>query len=241
MDTKTLTGGIEVSAQDSDEDKLNLYFDIVNEHSINVQNQITDNYLENNTAVQDNIAHSPLTITVNGLIGELVYSPPEATYIDQYISNGINNSAKYLSQAVGQKLGALPALLPPVSNAMQLARNKEDLITDSIKRYKKILMPTTQNRLREVYSKLMSLRNNNTAFIVKTPFATFENMYIQSLTLTQGNENFTGDISITLKELRFTEVSTTAIDEKTKAQYNAIARAKVENNGKMQGETVSGF
>ena len=52
---------------------LILYFDIIQEHSINLQSQITDNWLENNSPVNDHIANSPLIISLKGISGELIY------------------------------------------------------------------------------------------------------------------------------------------------------------------------
>ena len=75
-----LTGGVSVTIQDVQREFINnnvgYYFDIIREHSVSIQNQITDNYLENNTAVQDHIAHSPITVTLGGLAGEVYFTPP---------------------------------------------------------------------------------------------------------------------------------------------------------------------
>ena len=57
----------------------------------------------------------------------------------------------------------------------------------------------------------------------------------QSLTLKQGNQLYVTDIEMTLKQLRFSNVTTTAADKNVMAQYNAYARAQVENNGIAQG------
>lgn len=246
--TKLLEGNISVVSQDTMSDNIHLYFDIINEHSITIQNQITDNWLENNTAIQDHIAHSPITVTVSGLIGELIYVPPPTSYIEEkgmsYLKKGWNKATGLIKneklRTGTNKLGELTVLLPPVSNAMQVARNASLYIEASIERYKKIFVPVEDRlRLEQVYSNLLTLRNNNRAFRVLTPFKELDNMYIQSLSFRQGNENYVGDISITLKELRFTDVEKTGVDEEVMAKYNAYARAKVQNNGKAQGKQVS--
>ena len=85
-----LTGGISVTVmEDSTPNNLiGVYFDIIQSHSVSIQNQITDNYLENNTAVQDHIAHAPLTVTLSGISAELVYESPRS--ITDAVYKGVN-------------------------------------------------------------------------------------------------------------------------------------------------------
>lgn len=84
-DTLVLAGGVTVSRkadksirypEQMPDPRIALYFDTIEEHTLNIQNQITDNYIENNTSIQDHIAHAPITISMRGLIGEVVYKPP---------------------------------------------------------------------------------------------------------------------------------------------------------------------
>lgn len=247
--TQTLQGGISVLTPiDYISNFRGAYFDIINDHTIDIQNQITDNYLENNTAIQDHIAHSPIMVTVSGIVGELVYEPAELTR-----DNALESAQKSTKVSTLNKLSQLTSLLPPVSNAMQIARNLYDYGEASVNRYIGIVKSFSNSnngdfgvslrgeerisKLNQVFKNLLELRNNNIALTVETPFDTFENMYIQSLTFKQGNENYIGDISITLKQLRFADTTTTKADEKVMSQYNAWARANVENNGKAQGKS----
>lgn len=250
--TQVLTGGVAmtIAQKDTIGNFAGAYFDTILEHSISVQNQITDNWLENNTAVQDHIAHSPIIVTLRGLIGECTYVPND---LDR--NNALKGAQQETKLSPLNKLSQLEFLLPPVSNAMQVARNINDYVTASIDRYKAVwtsfnnrngveldaMTATAHNapKLKGIFNILLELRNNNASFTVETPFKKFENMYIQSLSFRQGNENYVGDISITLKELRFTDVEKTKADEKVMAKYNAYARAKEQNNGKAQGKQVS--
>lgn len=215
------------------------YFDIITSHGINIQNQITDNYLENNTAVQDHIAHAPIMITLGGMSGEL-------KYVEPIVKNDI-------AASIISKLGFLAFITPSVSNVTQLAMNIYNYADSSINRYSNIakkfattknplnalfgLTPTLkETRLQEIFRKLKLLRDTNTALVVNTPYATFENMYIQSLTLRQENVNYTTDIELTLKQLQFAEVRFDKVDETVMSKYNAIAQAKAEDNGKMNSK-----
>ena len=253
-DTTTLYGAIAYTVQD--EDVLNpiaiFYFDIVKEHSISVQNQITDNWVENNTAIQDHIAHSPIEVTLSGLAGELVYKPAEMDNTAELLDTAKNNT----TPGKFDKLRKLEVLLPQVSNLEQIARNAWDYGKATFDRYKGIIQSfknsnnpmnafygesgeNKETRLQKIYRQLLELRNVNAPMVVDTPYNRFTDMYIQSITLRQGEENYITDIEVSFKQLRFSTVTTTKADEKVMAQYNAWARAQEENHGTTQGKNKS--
>lgn len=212
----------------SSEKNVGYYFDIVEEHSLSIQNQITDNFLENNTAVQDHIAHNPITVSLNGLSGEIIFEQPN--WILNQTAQGYNNVPT-------DKLQILPALIPQVDNVTQIAKNTIQYVESSYKRYEKIIKRFTNQsvkttRLKQIYRDLKGLSDSNIALFVVTPYATFENMYIQSITLRQGNENYITDVGVTLKQVQYANVGVTEADQNVLAKYNEFARAKVENNGK---------
>jgi hypothetical protein len=254
----TLYGGL-VTWADSEvlDNNLAIYFDVITDHSISISNNITVNYLENNTAIQDAIAHAPIECSINGMIGELVYVPSTSNgrflnSLYKRINDKINLKAigankingEYRDYVVTDKLSALGQLFPPVDNLTQLAKNTAVYIEDTIDRYKKIYKNFKRNindktRLQTVYETLKKLRDTNTALIVTTPFTILENMYITSLELNQGNENHMANISVSLKELNFTDIKVTAADQNVLAKYNAATQAQVENNGKADGNKTA--
>lgn len=221
-----------------------LYFDVIMEHSVSIQNQITDNYLENNTAIQDHIAKSPIVVSLRGLSGELVYTPP--TIALDYLYDVANTplKTKFTNNRVAtDKLTVIPALLPPVDNVTQLAKNAVQYAEASVTRYVKIINNFTsqlqrQTRLKQIYNDLIELRNSNTLMTVETPYDVFFDMAIQSITLRQGNQLHITDIELTLKQINYATTKTTKANEQVLAQYNATARAEVENCGKAQGVNV---
>ena len=235
---------------------LNYYFDVVTEHSLSLQNQITDNWVESNTAIQDHIAQSPLIITLRGLSAfkNLTYTAGEAE----------SDAEKLLAEAKQRnsiqdksaKLTALSVLFPEVSNITQLAMNVQDYVNASKKRYKGIIdkflnnnspmdvatgaePDFKENRLWEIYRKLSTLRSLNTAFLVATPFGVYENMYIQSLILRQGENNYVTDIELTMKQINFADVITTKADKNVLAQLANLQRAIEANKGNTQGTKQS--
>lgn len=249
MSTQTplLQGGASITAQEAEQNTLDynvgVYFDIIQEHSVSIQNQITDNYIENNTAIQDHIAKSPLVISLRGLSGELVYKPPTKALDFLYNTANTFLQSKYTDERVAtDKLTAIPALLPPVDNVTQMAKNAVQYVEASVNRYVKIVKNFTssldrETRLQEIYNKFIRLRESDTLLRVETPYKTFDNMVIQSLTLRQGDLNYITDIELTLKQINYATTYTTKPDESVMAKYNAIQRTEEANHGKAQGIT----
>lgn len=241
----TLKGGVTVTRKEpksirreKPDNRIGFYFDILNEHSLSIQNSITDNYIENNTSIQDYIAQAPITISLRGMIGEVVYVPP---------MNALNKIDSAFAQRFGttitDKLGPITALLPSVSNITQAARNAVQYAEASYRRYKKIINSfgegtTRLTRLENVYDHLRNLRDNNDLLIVETPYQVFDNMAIQSITLRQGNTKYSSDIEITLKQINYASTRTTEPNEDVMAKYNATQRTEEANHGKAQGVNV---
>lgn len=249
-----LSGGIQLSVSTGSSSAIgtNYFFDSIQEHSISLQSNITDNFVENNTSIQDHIAKPPVIITLRGLIGELVYTPPGAiiNFFKDNLDNFLNrvnlgsfsvDGFQITNVLSAEKLSALPQFYPPVDNITQLAKNAAQYIESSVRRYDKIVKNFLTNedykmsRLTQVYLDLAELRNANALMIATTPYTSFNNMAIQSVMLRQGNEKYISDIEITLKQMNFAETQTTKPDETVMAKYNAYARAQEANNGKAQG------
>lgn len=237
-----LLKGAVAKSEDKD-NQVAIYFDIIQEHSITMTSQITDNWMENNTVINDHIANQPLTVGLRGLSGEVVYVPSTTNGVLNTLYNAANSLSKNTAIKT-DKLGVIAQLIPPVDNITQLAKNAITYVEASYKRYDKIisnfLSPTAkQTRLKTIYQKLSNAWETKTAFVVETPYSTFDNMYIQSLILRQDNQEFITDIEISMKQVNFTDTLTTAADEAVLAKYNGYQRAEVSNKGKVQGITPS--
>lgn len=254
----TLFGGLITWAEnDAIDNNLAVYFDVITDHQISISNSITDNYLENNTAIQDVIAHAPIECSINGMIGELVYVP--STNNSKFLGrayDAINAKidlkkigadkikGEYRDYVTTDKLSTIGQLLPPVDNLTQLAKNVAVYAEDTINRYQKIYKNLKRNindktRLQSVYEALKSLRDTNTSVIVTTPFTTLYNMYFTSIEFNQGNENHAASLNVSLKELKFTDIKMTDPDKNVLAKYNALTQAEVEANGKADGKSES--
>lgn len=226
------------------------YFDIITSHSVTIQNNMTDNFLENNTAVQDHIAHMPIQVTLSGISGEVVYKPSRMDKnapfdlskvglgrLNTPLNNFYNNVNSRFSP-ITNKLSPISVITPQSSNVTQLAKNIYNYSGQSVNRYVKVAksivgsITNRETRLKEIFRKFSILRSANTPLIVTTPYYEFQNMYIQSITLRQDEMNFTTDIELSLKQLQFANVQYTEADKNVMAMYNSYAQAKTSENGK---------
>lgn len=260
-EVKTLTGGVSVEAQTAE--SFTSVFEtwssdqIINEHSVTISNQITDNWVENNTSIQDHIAQSPVEITVKGIVGEKVYTNSQMQKDrDELLKAAITQDNKTEIRFKKWKLDGLSVLAPEVDNITLAAQMVVDKVKqaastfDSITSYFKKSgsnsvnsylgnKQQTESKIQDIFHRFLVCRANNTPFIVTTPFKAFQDMYIQSMTFIQGNENFAADIFVTFKQIRFANTQTTGVDEKRWNYYNETSRAAEENAGNTQGKNKS--
>lgn len=249
---------------------IKYFFDVVNDDTVTYNAQITDNWIESNSAIQDHIALQPITITMRGLCGELVYDAKQAEldYKTELAQAKERNSQFTILWKYGDfkgiddvdgKLVAIGRIAPPLSNITEMAQNNWELlniqnqkaskIVDAFKNrnnktmaqqmnnYNGLSTNARQSRLKQVGEEFKKAILGRKSFTVNTPFGTFENMYLQTVTLHQGEEDYIGDIDITLKQIRFAQTQTTKADEKTLSELNSLAQAQSEaqNNGNTQG------
>ena len=108
-----------------------------------------------------------------------------------------------------------------------MAKNAVQYVESSVNRYKTIINNLTgknrKTKLIKIYSDLIALRDSDTSLVVETPYATYENMYIQSISLSQGNQDYITDIQLTLKQVNFATTKVTQADQNVLAKYTSFA------------------
>ena len=226
------------------------WFSIVEEDTLNLQAQVTDNYIENNTAIQDHIAISPVTITMRGYIGEVEFKPPVS--FTNFLVTGKYDKyepADKYDTFITEKLSPIVGLLPPVDNITQLAKNAVQNAETSFNRYKRIynqlkgLAKKSQKQVSETVQEyaarnLKDLWENRKLVEVVTPYGVYNNMAIQSITLSQGNTTTMSELSVTLKQINYATTYTTDPDTERMAYFNALARTQEADHGKSSGITI---
>lgn len=216
-------------------DGVEFKLDIVGEETLTAENDVTDHYVESNTAYQDQITRKPKIYTIQGEVGELVWYQRDT-----------------LSQSIGQvaqRLEGVISFLPTRSRSFQQMKKKVmqaaqwvDTASNIVSRLSDIR--TAENGLeiggtkqQQAYLRLLEYRENiSRPLTFKTPWGILENYVITSLRFTQPSETKDKSlISITLKEFRTTSVTTVDFEED---KFQGVA--KQENQPKVDSGTIDG-
>ncbi len=174
-------------------------FDVVDDDSSELESDITDYFIEDNSSIQDHIALRPETVTISGKIAELVQSVVQNKPISK-IGNPL--------PLVG---GLIPVLTPQaVQNETAAAENTAQsnaAITsnESLWGYYNSRSPQQPSQTKQsyIYGYFYQLWKGRQLFTVETPWGYFTNMAIQSISATQGAETrFVSNFTITFKKIR---------------------------------------
>lgn len=179
-------------------------FDIVGEESMELNSDITDHYVEDNTSIQDQISLKPEKFTVRGMVAELKMVEP-------------------LQAIQSPTLDALPffdPLFPEFtvgSEELQLTVNLGQSVqinsivdTQSLFGYFQSnagSIPQTQQG--KAFAYFYQLWRGRQLFSVETPWGIMNSMAIESLSPTQGDSTkYRTDFAITFKKIRFAQAVT---------------------------------
>jgi hypothetical protein len=209
-------------------------FDIEGDANINLTNDITDHWLEDNSAVQDHAANKPKRVVLRNYIGELVYNP--------------NNSPGNKLAKLAQKLTTISGFLPQLAAAAVQAKGVLDSVATGNLSFPQALGSAANiwgliknvagvipNRQQQGYMYFKALRDNKTIVSLQTPFEFVSNMMVESVVAFQAEESkYISTFTVTLKEIR--TVSTQTLTTGAVAQdRNAVQAAPTVQNGNLQG------
>lgn len=172
-------------------------FDILDVEEISLQSDITDHFIETNSAIQDHIAQKPVRFTLKGYVGELkqIFDNQSADVFNQIAgllpvaallpNFNIQDSQVYTSiaEAAAQAQSAIAAIASVSSLIPQLVGSS--------------------NFQQQAYVTLFGLWQNRTLCTVQTPFGLLTNMAIEDLRPSQGGDTkFVSTFSITFKQIQ---------------------------------------
>lgn len=202
-----------------------LVFHYEGEQTVSIQSDITDHYIEDNTAIQDQVALRPEEITTAGFIGELNDIAPYPLQIVQQIANKLVTIGAYLPQISETALIAY-------NNAFQLYQVAQSVINSAVSTWGALVgtsgenvinsqglgnafNPTTgqvvgtQNKQQVAFQQFYGYWKNRTLFTVQTPWAVFQNMAIKNLRAVQDAETrVISTFEVTFKMIRVASTST---------------------------------
>ena len=179
-------------------------FDYEDTNDVLLDSEITDHWLEDNTAVHDAIGIKPVIITLRGRVAELVYSKAlsgQITALLTTVESGLSQADAYLGKYTP---GATDAIL----NAISQVQNVLVQVEQASARVAQIMnlingQPPGRNNQQKAFATLSALQQARVLFSVYTPFQLFNNMAILSVQATQPKDTRTAsDFTVKMKQLQ---------------------------------------
>lgn len=173
--------------------------DLAEEDTSELESDITDHYVENNTPIQDHIALRPETITVTGRVAELVKSTPKiapVTSVPDVLPDAPELKPEFTEEQTAQQ--AQTATTEAEDSAgIDSAQSLFGYYKDQSKQQ------PGQTKQGYIYNYFYQLWKGRQLFSVETPWGIMENMAIQSASAKQGAESRSvTEFSITFKKIR---------------------------------------
>lgn len=225
VDLASTAGGMYVVAPQNIESEVYL-FDTRGEEEATIESDITDNWIETNTTMQDHIGLKPMIITLSGYVGEL--------------TNKLPKELENLQKAkVSSKLSALSPFVPELTTQTQYILNRTQELYGIYEKANKTVsrieeklrgidVPQGVNNQQAVFDKFYQLWEKRSLVTVYTPFGVFDNMAIMSLHARQDEETaYISEFRVSFKKIRIAGLMTTYTDEKK--QREAIAAMTLSN------------
>ena len=212
-------------------------FDVPREDQVNLNIDVTDHFTENNSFINDHIVNQPITITLSGFQGELVFERPSGIAgAAQQIQNRLETVEAYLGERT-------PGAIQQAQDIVGQAQSAISTINQTLDRAQNVIglldgqEGPEETRQQRAYNQLNAFRLARTPVTVQTPWAYFNSMIITSLTFIQTEESQDySDISVSLKEFRVAETQTVAFDEDLFPPRTQVQDAPAEDQGLVRGE-----
>jgi hypothetical protein len=199
-------------------------FNFEGEQSVDLQSDITDHYIEDNTALQDQISIKPPIIRTQGFIGELNDIAPPALAPVKALANKLTLVSAYtpaLSVSALLAYNTAFALYQTAQNAVNSAvaawssingTGGESVITGKgTFEYQFNGLPN-QSKQQLAFQQLYGFWNLRTLFTVQTPWAVFQNMAIQSMRPIQdADQAFITTFEMSFKQIRIAQSTTSTL------------------------------
>lgn len=217
-----------------------LMFHYEGEQTATFTSDISDHFIEDNTAVQDQIGLRPVIVTTHGFIGELNNVPPSLgggllnlatnalSSIGAFAPGLTNSAAKAYATASSTYMLASSALNAVVGAVSSIGGASGESVIGSIGGT--ISKASNQNKQQTYFQQFYGYWQTRTLFTIQTPWAIFQNMAIQSVKAVQdGETNTISDFEVTFKQMNFTNAAlASALQTQARLQSQSAVQ---QNNG----------
>ena len=208
-------------------------FDVPETEEVNVEADITDHFMEDNSVIADHIIIKPIIITLTGFKGELVYKKGQGVY-------NLTSLLQDKLQAVDAYLGKYnPGATQAIQQALSKLNSVQNTVAQQIQKTQNIINQFSYNAKTQqeiAYKQLYSMMKSKQIVTVQTPWQFFDNMIIQNIRPSQDNTtNQESSFTVVLKEWRIAKTTTTLFNNALYSNRNEVQTADKSDAGKQQG------
>lgn len=201
-------------------------FDTRGDEEITLESDITDNYVENNSSVQDHIGLKPEVITLSGYVGELTNKPAEELKDIRTatpIIEGFNPFAPQITTSAQYLLNRTEEIFNVYKKMDRTIPRLEQML-------KRVPVPPEVTNQQKVFGRFEELWRLRTLVTVYTPFIVMKDMAIQSVQARQEEGSaYISSFTVTFKKIRKVEnlfVYSDAVKQKKAKAAMSMAKKK---------------
>jgi hypothetical protein len=187
-----------------------LLFHLEAEQTVSLESDITDHFVEDNSAINDQIALRPETITVSGFIGELNDVPPNKylaglkSVADRLTTIGAYTPGLSASALLAYAYSTIDNAVSNVVSTYNSLNAAKDSIGQNIVSSDGLSGNQPTNKQQEMFQQFYGYWRNRYLFTVQTPWAVFDNMAIKSLRAVQDADSAViTNFEVTFKMIRY--------------------------------------
>lgn len=199
-----------------------LVFNYEGEQTVDLESDITDHYIEDNTTIQDQIALRPEIIQTHGFIGELNDVVPKAL-------RPLKTAADKLIPVVAYTPQLTETALIAYNTAFFLYQNAAQTVNAAVSAWSSITGSSkVQTKQQAMFQQFYGYWQKRTLFTVQTPWGVFQDCAIMGLRAVQDAETrVITDFQVRFKKLRFAKTTTisaqtTTLEGRASAQASGL-------------------
>lgn len=195
-------------------------FDVKGRDELTLASNITDHYVENNSTIQDHIAIKPITIRLNGFVGEVKNSYEPGTWQNIVATYaGKSTALAYLAPELTTQAKAVYNQMERLYNLYEKAN---ETVTELYDKFKGTASEQTETKQQAAFQYFKKAWETRQLFTVQSPWQTLEQMAIESLKATQDDETrYITEFEITFKQINFASTLTRGLTQTEKSQMKS--------------------
>jgi hypothetical protein len=190
-----------------DQNVSGFLFDYEGENSIQLEADITDHFVENNSTISDQISIRPEVVTVQGFVGEVNDIFPAVDTLLNVAKSKLTTLSAYAPEASTSALVAINTAILAYQVAAKAVGSAQQSIAT-------LTGGKVQNKQQLAFNKFYQAFQNRVLFTIQTPWVILNNMAIRSLRAIQSADTR----MITDFEIQFKKINYVALRDLTAEQ-----------------------